>query len=127
MLFWEREFRELSESALAEMRQRIRGESADYLLRVNEEDYLQHVIPGFTIDTFAIDFSGVSISSGERDIPGHIFPGQQYDVDPDQFYTKHVVTYHVPVSGELSLLGMRPTQYIDWTAEIDISEETPEA
>src|SRR5260370_38984717 len=87
------------------------GEAAeDYILNVNEEEYISYLEQKLTIDTPHIDFEQMSVDSYEDEIPAEYFP-QTFFVHQGKSYRKQVVVYHLPYTGNPQLFKFTPSTY----------------
>src|SRR5260221_12419225 len=78
------------------------GEAAeDYILNVNEEEYISYLEQKLTIDTPHIDFEQMSVDSYNDEIAAEYFP-QSFPAhfNQGQTYLKHVIVYHLPFTGK---------------------------
>ena len=89
------------------LKQGVRSENADYLLNVNEAEYVTHTVTQYTIEPLVLHFDDIEASSYEKMIPAELFPFNAF-VTEGESYPKPVVKYHVPVSGNLDLLRCVP-------------------
>ena len=55
------------------IKSQINQESEDYMLNVNETDYINHLVSKFTVEPINIDFKGECISAYEKPIPAETF------------------------------------------------------
>jgi hypothetical protein len=117
-IFSERELRDYLDNKINEMKAAIQKESADYLLNVNEDDYVRHLLERYEIDQINICFDQVDVSAREAEIPAERFPRYEFHVAPGKRYPKQVITYHIPYSGDEVLLRCRPSRRIMWTHEV---------
>jgi len=67
-LFWERDSDGVQAAAPQRLRTRIEGENQNYLLNVNEKDYIDHLVSEVQIEPLVIDFDGVHVSFAEKQI-----------------------------------------------------------
>lgn len=122
-IFSERELQEYLDEQSAGLKQHVYNEAAEYLLNVNEEQYLSYLEETYGVEPLVIDFDNVSVSSREEQIEAERFPGFDFNVRRGSTYPKQVITYHVPFSGNGKLLAYKPTHaYLLWTQEVYISE-----
>ena len=105
-VFGSREIRDLTESLLAKAVAKIEEESENYVLNVNEEEYISHVIDEFMLNPPTIDFDHLTVSSEERLIPAEQFPKFDFVTRAGIGYTKQVITYYLPVTGDKELLSL---------------------
>lgn len=121
-IFWEANFAQSVEGWFEELRATIDGENRNYLLNVNEVEYLEHVVSPFRIDPVAVDCDHPEASIEERMIPADRFPHQGFAVEPGQAYKKQVVTYHIPFSGDERLLRLAPSPRLMDTYEVYVKD-----
>ena len=96
----------------------------DYILKVNETDYINHLVDEFTVESINIDFEGVFIGPlYEKDIPAERFPAYRFNVRAGESYPKPAVTYHLPYTGNEYLLRYTPNPWIDWTTEVFLENQ----
>ncbi|SRR6266508_919177 len=116
-IFGEAELRGYLEEYVNRLNAQVRGEGADYLLNVQVEEYVEHLVHSFTVEGLVLNVSGVTVDSHERDIPAEQFPGS-FDVRRGGHYRKQVVRYHVPFSGNEDLLRYVPSSRLMWSAPV---------
>jgi hypothetical protein len=121
--FAERELRDYLEENNQKIQSRIGQESENYILNVNELEYINYLNSEFTIDTLKIDFGSASVTSCEKQIPSKQFPTHFY-VRQGESYPKQVVVYHLPYAGNSDLLRYTPTTRLLWTTEIFIEDQS---
>jgi hypothetical protein len=73
-IFAERNLRDFLEQQKKQVISLIENEKDDYLLNVNEEDYIKHKLSEATIEPLQIYIDQLSASSHERMIPAEHFP-----------------------------------------------------
>jgi hypothetical protein len=56
------------------LKQAVRSENADYLLNVNEAEYVTHTVSHFAIEPLVLHFDDIEASSYEKMIPAELFP-----------------------------------------------------
>jgi len=106
-IFAEREFDAVSRSLMEQLRARIHGENPNYLLNVNRTEYLGHIVSEFEIAPLGLNFDGLTVSSSEKMVRAELFP-PTFHVHKSKSYSKQVVKYHLPFSGDPQLLGCAP-------------------
>jgi hypothetical protein len=85
----------------------IEGEDENYLLNVNEQNYIEHLANKYNFDCPEIHYEKVYVDSYEGDIPAEWFPPSYYVVSGEK-YKKQVIQFFVPCSGNISLLFYTP-------------------
>jgi len=118
-LFYESGFTEWESSRLRELADRIKHEDEDYIINVNEEQYLEHLVSEFWLEPLVLHFDSVEATDEEKLVPAERFPPMSF-VSRGQSYLKHVFTFHVPVSGPIGLLRMAPSNRLAWTIQVEL-------
>lgn len=104
-------------SRVKAMQLEVEKESAKRLLNVNEAEYVEYLVQTHRIDPLVLVWDGLTVSSQERMIPAELFPLGSY-MHGGKSYPKQVVTYHIPFTGDASLLGLKPSTYLMWTTDV---------
>jgi hypothetical protein len=104
---------------LNDMRQTIRGEDKNQLLNVNESDYINYLVSRYRIDPLVLHQDQVHVTTREEMIPAERFSGDFY-TRPGARYSKQVITYHLPFSGESRLLHLAPSSGLVWSIEVEL-------
>lgn len=87
----------------------INSQSDTYILNVSIEDFTSHLVQEYTIDLPEIHFDKVYVDTVEKDIPGARFPSCEFrHFGIDKTFRKQVIIYHIPYSGNITLLQLRP-------------------
>ena len=107
------------------MIQEIEGNPQNYILNVNEQQFISYLIDKFTIDTLDILFDDKSISKHEKLIPASWFPGGGigFSVQPGKSYKKDIIRYHIPFSGNSALFDYRPNSHPLNTVDVLIIDD----
>lgn len=101
----------------------IERKSEDYILNVNETDYIKCLVDKYTVTPLNIDFEKMSISSYEKLIPAEDFP-RNIHVQKGKSYPKLAVIYHLPYTGNETLLECRPSkEYLLWETEVFLDDQ----
>ena len=98
------------ENQKAALDQAIKRQADDYILNVNREEYLQHLIGEFSIEPIEIHRDDLSVSTHEEMIPAEMHPGD-YFMDRGGSYPRDVLVFHLPFSGDPQLLKVRASTY----------------
>ncbi|TFH75213.1 hypothetical protein E3V39_03555 [Gammaproteobacteria bacterium LSUCC0112] len=88
----------------------IKSQADDYILNVNREEYLQHLICEFSIDPLEIHKDDLSLSTREEMIPAEMHPGD-YFMDRGGSYPRDVLVFHLPFTGDPQLLEVKASTY----------------
>lgn len=89
----------------------IEGESEDYILNVNQTEYISHLTNRFQMEIPIILFDEVYADSYEDDIPMEYFSRSfdRFGVDKAK---KEIIQFFIPVSGYVDLLNYSPASSI---------------
>jgi hypothetical protein len=124
------EFKIFAESNLSDyfmnnnnmLQKHIEQEKDNYILNVNEHEYKQFLINKFTIKRPELYFEGICISDYEKPIPAEYFP-PGYDVYRGKSYPRQTIVYHIPISGNIEVLKLRPSTYRSDSLKVCIEEQ----
>ena len=100
----------------------IKNKSEDYILNVNETEYINSLVGEYTVSPINIDFAQVSITDYEKQIPAEDFPRNFY-VRAGESYPKLAVIYHLPYTGNEYLLECYPSTRIPFTTEVFLDNQ----
>jgi hypothetical protein len=109
-LFAEASFSAYSRQLLSEAISRIQSEEPDYLLNVNESEYLAHLESKYSLETIKFHLDNISMDAQEKMVPAERFPPYQFAVSRGASYKRQVFTFHLPFSGTFDLLRCQPSQ-----------------
>ncbi|UKT65461.1 hypothetical protein [Pedobacter mucosus] len=98
---------EIFEKAFDSIKSLIEGETENYILNANENEYADHIESKYKLQIPEIHFDQVSADSYETDIPAEYFP-QSFNVFEGKKYKKEVIQYFIPCSGDINLLAYGP-------------------
>jgi hypothetical protein len=121
-LFCGMHFSEIEQHQITLLTLRIKGEDEQYLLNVNEDDYLDHLVSDFAVEPLEADFAAAFATDEERLIPAEDCPPTTF-VNKGQRYLKRVFTFHVPFSGALGLLQAIPSSRLVWTQTVRVDRD----
>lgn len=101
--------------------QEVKAADRDYLLNVNETQFIEHLVGRWTVTPLELNFDGVSVSDYEKDIPAERHPENFcLALHRDDSFPRHVVCYHIPFSGDAQLLQCRPSTMRMWSEDVSI-------
>lgn len=121
-LFGSRELRDFFEASKAKVAHSIESENDDYILNVNEDDYIAHKVSEGSIENLEIHVDDIYASSCEKMIPAEHFPSS-FNVYSGKSYKKDVIKFHVPISGNTQLLHCMPSSRVLWTIDIEVNRD----
>lgn len=88
----------------------IQSKPDSYLLQVNEDDYVGHLVEKYSIEPPQLDDSRRSAETVERQIPSEQFPST-WNVRRGKSYPATVVINRIPGFGEVHLLSLQANVY----------------
>ncbi len=91
------------------------------ILNVNVDDYKRHLVQKYSIDIPQFHFDKVFVDTTEKQISASRFPPEFMFFDRDKSVSKQVVIYHLPYTGNIELLQLRPNPYalMSYDANLD--------
>jgi hypothetical protein len=120
-VFFEEEFEALQAHRHFDLRQRVQNERVEYMLNVDEQQYVAHLASIYSFEPLVLDLNNAVTSHHEKEIPANRFP-PTFAVRPGRTYKKPVVRYHIPFTGDEELLRCRPNPHERDTFEVFIEE-----
>ncbi len=117
-LFGEAGFADWEMGRMRDLAVQIKGEDENYMLNVNESQYLEHLVSSFGLDPLVFYFDSTEATDEERMIPAEQFPPMSF-VSRGGRYLKQVFTFHIPVSGHSVCCAWRRTP--DWLGPSGLS------
>lgn len=116
-IFAERDLSEFLRKRVDDMHSEVENEAENYILNVNEIEYIKHITNRYSIDTIDLKYREVSVSSSEKELPAEYFP-PYFDVRRGQRYKTDVIKYHIPYTGNSELLKFKPSSCLLWTRDV---------
>lgn len=119
-IFAEKDLRDYLEGRRSSVIHSIENEQDDYLLNVNESDYVRYKVDEALVDPLEIHVDQIYASSSEQMIPAEYFP-QSFHVYSGKSYKKDVIKFHIPFSGNPDLLRCVPSTRVLWSMDVEIA------
>ncbi len=88
----------------------IKGQNDDYILNVNKEEYIQYLLNKYSISPLQIHKDEITVSTHVEMVPASRHPNS-YFMDNGGSFQRDVFAFHVPFSGDASLLKVRGSTY----------------
>jgi len=88
----------------------INSQSDDYILNVNKEEFIAHLVSKFRIDPLEIHQDQLTVSTTEELISAERHPNS-YFVNQGSSYSRDVIKFHLPFTGDEKLLKVRASSY----------------
>ncbi len=95
----------------------INGETDNYILSVGEEKYIKHLASKYKLECPEFKLDEVHAQIIESEVPANQFPSSFLFWDPNQTLQRDVYIFSIPISGNIKLLGMKPSH---WTSNIGL-------
>lgn len=121
-IFAEQELRNYLEVKIDRVLSSIGSEKDDYILNVNESDYISFKVSEAEVEEIVIYDDKLYASSSEQMIPAEYF-SRLFNVSPGNSYKKDVIKFHIPFSGNKDLLSCIPSSRIMWSMGIEVNED----
>ena len=121
-IFAEGDLRGFLDQRRQQMKQEVHGQSDNYLLNANETQYVEYLADKYTLDPLVIRWDELSASDREEMIPAEHFPSFRFNVEHGRSYSKQVITYHLPYSGDDQLLRLTPSTRILWSTDVSLRD-----
>jgi hypothetical protein len=118
-IFAEENLSEFLERQQQAMLDEIEREPSNSLLNANESDYVKYLAEKYYIQPITFGFDAVRVSSAERLIPAEKHP-PDFHFRFRQSYSRQVITFHLPFTGEPELLNCQPSTRILWTENVAV-------
>ena len=122
-IFWNTQLSGYLDANTERLREKIKLEDEDYILNVNESQYIEYLTEEFRVDNLEIDFAGKYVTTAEEQIPKARFPREVHFLNRSGTHPRQVIKYHLPFSGDVGLLRCRPSAFAAMTYEVTIEEE----
>jgi hypothetical protein len=118
-IFGEIRLRDYLEDKKSTVIRSIESENDDYLLNVNESDYISYRSSKAFIEPLQIHEDQIYASSSEKMIQAEVFP-RGIPVHAGKSYRKDVIKFHVPFTGNTELLKCIPSRRILWSIDVEV-------
>ena len=109
-IFFEHELHAYLQGQSRALRDEIESQRQDYLLNVNEVEFVRHLADKYAIDPLILHDDQATITTREDLVPTHGRP-----------IRKQVIRYHIPFSGDRELLKCKPSAGLLWTQDVPVS------
>ncbi len=100
----------LIENQKAQIVSDINSQPDNYILNVNKTEYIEHLVLKYTIRPVELYRDQLSASTYEAQIPAERHP-HSYWVDSGESYTRDIIKFHLPFTGDPELLKVRASTY----------------
>lgn len=118
-IFGEKQLGQLLRNKCNNIKTEIDNQPDNYILNVNETDFVSYVIDKYSIGNLEFQFDNPHISDYEKEIPvEELEPFERKFFGNGRKCKKAIVRYHIPFEGEDELLYYRPDHHVDWFPEV---------
>lgn len=121
-IFAEKELRDYLEARKQAVISSIENERDDYLLNVNDLDYVGYKTEEAKVEPLEIHIDQIYASSSEQMIPAEYFPSSFW-VERGSSYKKDVIKFHIPISGNQELIKCAPSSRLVWSMPIQLGRD----
>jgi len=95
------------------------------ILNVGEKQYIEYLKSEFTLDMPEIHTDKVYVDTTEREVHASRFPGELMVTNPNQYFKRDVIVFHIPYTGSIDLLKFRPSSWSTMAGyEIQINKQS---
>jgi hypothetical protein len=119
--FAEDDLSEVLRNRTQECARNIRGEQENYILNVNREDYVKHLVERFTMSNLVLDIDQMTVTPEEMLIRAEYFP-RNFHVYDGKSYPRLVLIYEIPVN-DVYLMRMQASTFSLSTPAISIATQ----
>lgn len=121
-IFAEKELRDYLEARKQAVISSIENERDDYLLNVNDLDYVGYKAEEAKVEPLEIHIDQIYASSSEQMITAEYFPSSFW-VERGSSYKKDVIKFHIPISGNQELIECAPSSRLVWSMPIQLGRD----
>ncbi|MBP1080776.1 hypothetical protein ACFFJQ_14300 [Bacillus capparidis] len=100
----------------------IRNEKEDYILNVNEEEYISYWENQLKVEPLNIQFDNAYANQKEEMIRAENYPRDFYVIG-GKSYPRMVVYFHLPIEGNVDLIRYTPSTRLVWTQEMQLLDK----
>lgn len=103
----------------------IQQETEDFILNVNETEYVNYLVQKYAIETPRIDFDGIHVSNYEKQVSPQDYPVYfpfHFASPPGTTVLKQVVVYYLPFTGSAELFHYTPSRFMESYPEVFIED-----
>lgn len=106
---------------LQEVRPKVHGKSVDYILNVNDEDFIEHIATSLSVEVPIIDLENRTVSHYEKMVRPEDFPDNTYFRSSGPF-PHHAIVFRYPISGDPEILQYAPMNGYRWCHDCYIDD-----
>lgn len=118
-IFRKIELRSFLEKCLDMLNQEVQSEDKNKLLNMNKTKYIEYLVDRYQIEPLVFFWDKKYVTECEEIIPAAWFPSDFF-VEEGEEYSKQIITYHIPYSGNKNLLNCSRSNFLGWSIEVEI-------
>jgi len=118
-IFREIELQTFLKACLDNLNQEVQSEDKNKILNMNETKYVEYLVDRYQIESLEFFWNKKYVTECEKMIPAAWFPTDFY-VKEGKKYSKQIITYHIPYSGDKYLLRCSRSYFPGWSIEVQI-------
>jgi hypothetical protein len=99
----------------------IKNQPDNYILNVNEQEYLDHLVSEYSTEPLLVIFDDVYVSTYEAQIPAEWHPNS-YMARQGQSFPRDIIKYHIPFVGDEQLFKLQPNTHYSYSPIIVIED-----
>jgi len=107
---------------MALLREGVSSEDEDRILNTDEHEYVSEVVKRFSIEGVQLEFDRMSTTVETRHVRAEDFP-PNFFVEPGERYPKDTFVFHIPFTGNGSVLSCRPNTFSSFTPNAVVSDK----
>src|SRR5260370_16583865 len=119
-LFGENDFHKWEQGWSQALKEKIQKEPRDYILNVNEAEYIEHLTDTYRVEPVELDLSAAEATDAERTLSEAVWLAGHRPSSTGR--TMAVYTFHIPFTGLAELLRCKPTTGYLNTFEVQVDE-----
>ncbi len=87
---------------------------------MNETKYIAYLVNRYQIDPLVFFWDKKYITECEEMVSGALFPSSSVFIEKDKKYSKQIITYHIPFTGNKNLLNCSRSNFLGWSIEVEV-------
>jgi len=103
-LFRDIELQKFLGAFLNKLNQEIQSEGKNILLNMNEIKYMEYLVNEYQIEPLVFFWEKKYVTEYDKMIPAESHPPANFFIEKGEKYSRQIITYHVPYSGNRNLL-----------------------
>lgn len=110
------------QNSLVTINNEICNQSDDYILNINENEFINSLVNKHKFTTIEIQFEGISVSTYEKMISANDFPSSFRAIRVGARYPRDVIKYHLPFVGNSILLHFQTNPFTTWSPIVTVED-----